>query len=273
MKAVFPLLLLLSLFAAPALCAPAAVTPETTAEQLLQAGMDRMATKTAAVDVRFEKHRKELVTVVRIKTRISRREPGVIKTWVLQLEPEMLAGVQFLFVGREEGGDSLWHYMPVVGKANALPANAGGNPPMFGTHYRLEDLDVTRVEKGEHSRLGEDTVNVGGVEHRVYIVETRLKGAGPYRRVVRFLDAEQLLPLRIDYFDVRDRPVRRFAVLGVAKVGEVPVATHTRMEKLGVDGEYTDMFLESYRFDLDEAALPERTFTPAYLEEVGEAYK
>ena len=76
----------------------------------------------------------------------------------------------------------------------------------------------------------------------------------------------------MDYFNKAGDPLKRLTVLAIAP--DAPLATHTRMELLGRDpAEYTDLFVEEYRFNLPEADLPERTFTEDYMKEVGEEYR
>lgn len=253
-----------------ALPASLASAEDQDASALLAKGVENLKVESSELVVRLERHRRDVITVLRFKARSSRRDPTVTKSWLLRLEPEAVAGIQLLSLQPNEGKPTIKQYLSATGGIVKIIAPAGGQS-LFGTHFRLRDLKVLEDTAGTHRVLSKDQIEVAGAAREVVVIETLVSG-GPHAKVVRFLDSETLLPLRVDYFDKAGTAVKRLTVLSLAD--DVPLATHTRMELLGiVPREYTDMFIEEHRFDLSESDLPERTFTDDYMKEIGEQYR
>ncbi len=243
---------------------------EEDASALLAKGVENLKVESSELVVRLERHRRDVITVLRFKARSSFRDPAVTKSWLLRLEPEATAGIQLLSIAPNEGKQTIKQYLSATGGIINVVAPAGGQS-LFGTHFRMRDLKVLEDTAGTHKVLSRDKIDVAGTPHEVVVIET-LIDKGPHAKVIRFLDSETLLPLRVDYFDKAGTCIKRMTVLALA--AEAPIATHTRMELLGiVPREYTDMFVEEHRFDLSETDLPERTFTDEYMKEVGEQYR
>lgn len=267
MKKLLPLLL------AVLLCATSvslAAAEEQDAAAMLARGAENLKNESSELVVRLERHRRDVITTLRFKSRSSLRDPSVAKSWILRLEPEAVAGIQMLALVPKEGKQTLKQYLSATGGIVTIMAPPDGQS-LFGTHFKLRDLRVLDDARGTHKFVSRDSIEMGGKAHEVMVIET-IPDGGPYSKVVRFLDSDKLLPLRIDYFNKAGHASKRLSVLAVA--ADAPIATHTRMELLGhTPREYTDMFIEEYRFNLDETALPERTFTDDYMKEVGEAYR
>ncbi len=243
---------------------------EEDASALLAKGVENLKVESSELVVRLERHRRDVITTLRFKARSSFRDPAVTKSWLLRLEPEATAGIQLLSIAPNEGKQTIKQYLSATGGIINVVAPPGGQS-LFGTHFRLRDLKVLEDSAGTHKVLSRDKLTVAGTAHEVVVIET-VVDKGPHAKVHRFLDSETLLPLRVDYFDKAGTVVKRMTVLALA--ASAPIATHTRMELLGiVPREYTDMFVEEHRFDLTEADLPERTFTEEYMKEVGEQYR
>lgn len=252
-----------------ALLAPAlSSAEELTAEQWLRAGAERLTAETARLDLRLVHERKGASREVTLETATSRRDPAVVKTWILQTGPALQAGTQFLTLTRSDDEEQ-YRYLPVTGALTRVQPT--DNFSLFGTDFQIRDIQVADPEDGTHAIVGTGTVTVGGVERPVTRVESRYE-TGKHRRVVRSLDDEHKLPLLVEYFDKSDSPTKRLTVLAVATDSAVPVATHSRMENLK-RGSTTDLHIDKHAFDLDEDALPEATFTEERILELGAKYR
>jgi hypothetical protein len=243
---------------------------EEDAAALIARGAKSLEHQSSELLIRLERHRHTAVTAMRFKVRTSLRDPTVAKSWLLRLEPEAVAGIQLLTLVEADGKQTIKQYVSATGVIVNIIAPPDGQT-LFGSHFKLRDLKVLEDGRGTHTLIGPEAIEVAGTRYECIVIETVLD-SGPYKKVVRFLDKDKLLPLRVDYFDKAGEPFKRLTVLAIAP--DAPLATHTRMEMLGRDPvEFTDMFVEQYRFDLPEADLPERTFTDDYLKEVGQQYR
>lgn len=268
MPALFRSLSLLAVLASLTLLAPSGATAtDLTAEQWLRAGAEQLTARSALLELRLVQTKNGKEREVRLETATSRRDPKMVKTWILQHTPEIQAGMQFLTLATEDGEEQ-YRYVPVtraVGRVNPTE-----NFSLFGTDFQIRDISVADPSEGQHRIVGTGEVEIGGLDRTVTIVESTYD-SGRHRKVVRFLDSEHKLPLRVEYYGKAGDLEKRLTVLEVKTDAPVPVATHSRMESID-RGSATDLFVDSYRFDLDEAALPESTFTKEHMLEVGKNY-
>lgn len=258
----------LALILTAALASPAAAqSPDLSAAQWLEASAAQFTATSSAVDLRLVRTRSGKERTVTLQTRMSRRDAGVIKTWILQLSPDVQAGTQFLTLVRGEQEEQ-YHLMPAVGTVSRVsPAE---NFSLFGTDFQIRDISIADPAVGEHRVLRGDEVLVAGVPYAVTVIESTYE-TGKHRRLLRYLDNERKLPLKVEYFDKKDQLTKRLSVLEVAMVDNTPIATLSRMENLQ-RGTRTDLIVDSARFDLGEDALPESTFTKEHMRSVGARY-
>lgn len=245
-----------------------AETPDLSAKQWLEASAEQMTATSAAVDLTLTRTRTGGERVVKLETRMSRREAGLLKTWILQLAPEVQAGSQFLTLVRDGEEEEQYQLLPVMGTVSRIKPSE--NFSLFGTDFQIRDISVADPDVGSHVVLKSDTVMVGGTSYPVTVVQSTYE-TGKHRKVLRYLDDDKKLPLKVEYFDKSDKMVKRLTVREVAQIGGVPMAMKSRMENLSKDT-YTDLVVDKAEFDLSEEALPESTFTKDHLIRVGQGY-
>ena len=257
------------LSAALVLSIPAiAAAEELTAEQWIEAGAAQLTAESSALDIRLVRHRGVSQRVVLLETRMSHRTEGVVKTYILQLEPKLQAGSQFLTVvdGKEE---HQYQLMPSLGTVTQITPNQ--NFSLFGTDFQIRDIAVADPSIGTHKILRKDAVPLQGLLRPVTVIESTYPD-GKNRRVLRFLDDVEKLPLRVEYFDASGKLLKRLTVLEVAREGTIPLAVHSRMDNL-LRGTFTELILEKRRFNLPVADLPESIFTQEHMVTVGRKFE
>ena len=241
---------------------------ELTAEQWLDAGTAQLTATSSAIDIRLVRNRGPSQRSVVLETRMSHRAAGAVKTYILQLEPKLQAGSQFLTIvnGTEE---EQYQLMPSVGSVTQITPNQ--NFSLFGTDFQIRDIAVADPTVGTHRVLRKETVPVQGLIRPVTVIESTYT-TGKNRRVLRYLDDVEKLPLKVEYFADGGKLLKRLVVLEIAKNGSIPLAIRSRMENV-LRGTHTDLIIEKHRFDLSEAELPESTFTKEHMVTVGKRFE
>lgn len=244
-RALLPLALLL--FAAtPAL----AEEPEPTVEELLQ-GTDDVTRGTSSTSVI------EMQVQTKRYSRTMRMEgftEGTEKSLIRILAPAKDAGIATLKVD-----DNLWNYLPKVDRTMKVPAGMMGGSWM-GSHFTNDDL------VGE-SRLSEDytwTVDqkpVDGVGNYIITLIPRPDAAVVWGKVVAEIRADKI-PVKIEYFDEKGKPVRTMTWTDVKDMDGRLMPTEMLVVPADKPDEFTKISYINIDFDVD---LPASTFTQQAL--------
>lgn len=172
------------------------------------------------------------------------------------LKPADVSRTGFLVHKNAEGSDSRWLYIPSLDLVKRIAANDRGSS-FVGSDFAYEDVSGRLPNMDNHEILGEDVVN----GRAVLKIKNMPKDANTadYAYRISYIDKENHLPLKEEYFDKKDRLDRVFEVLAVEEVEGFPTATKRRMTN-SKKGSFTDLtFTEmTYVATLDADAFSER---------------
>ncbi|MBI5137519.1 MAG: outer membrane lipoprotein-sorting protein [Nitrospirae bacterium] len=119
--------------------------------------------------------------------------------------PADVKGTAFL-VWKYPGKDSdRWIYIPAVKLVKRIAAD-DKRSSFVGSDFTYEDVSGRNVEDETHTLLRQEAL--GG--RPVYVVESRPKGVADYARRLSWIDRERWLPLKEEYFDGHNEPLRTF---------------------------------------------------------------
>ncbi|MFQ5478596.1 MAG: outer membrane lipoprotein-sorting protein, partial [Candidatus Binatia bacterium] len=138
--------------------------------------------------------------VLRREGRILRRSKGgdlADRLYVFDA-PEAIRGLALLSRDVEGGPSDQWLYLPAYGKARRVALHGTGDA-FVGSDFSYGDLGRVRIEDGRH-RL--DKGRACGAAGDCVVVETTGQSRSyPYGRVVNFIDPDDYLPRRVEYYD------------------------------------------------------------------------
>jgi outer membrane lipoprotein-sorting protein len=172
------------------------------------------------------------------------------------LKPADVSRTGFLVHKNAEGSDSRWLYIPSLDLVKRIAANDSGSS-FVGSDFAYEDVSGRLPIMDNHEILGEDTVN----DRTVLKIKNTPKEAktADYAYRISYIDKENHLPLKEEYFDKKDRLARVFDALTVEDVEGFPTATKRRMTNTRKGSftvlTFTDM---TYVATLDADAFSER---------------
>lgn len=142
------------------------------------------------------------------------------------LKPADVRRTGFLVHKNAEGNDNRWLYIPALDLVKRIAANDRGSS-FVGSDFAYEDVSGRLPILDTHEIMGEDMVN----DRPVLKIKNTPKDAktAAYAYRISYLDKENHLPLKEEYFDKKDRLVRLFEILKVENVEGYPTASVRRM--------------------------------------------
>lgn len=180
------------------------------------------------------------------------------RTLIVLLEPEGVQDNALLIGHRKDGEATLW-------LSASTPQRVRGITPVdayehfLRTDFTYSDLGI--VPRGSTYRLLGDEQHTGV---RAYKIEEVPQDQWYYSRILTWVAADSLLPLRREYYD-RAGQLRKTEVFAqVTVIDGVPTPLWIRMQDLQ-QGTTTELQLKEVRFDVD---LPDTLFQPQRLREV-----
>lgn len=119
-------------------------------------------------------------------------------------QPADVKGTASLTYSHATDADEQWLYLPALKRVKRISSkNKSG--PFMGSEFAFEDISSQEVEKYEYTYLGDETVN-GITAHKVEAIPT-YKHSG-YTRLINYIDAERLIPLKVEYFDRKNAALK-----------------------------------------------------------------
>ncbi|MFN3585934.1 MAG: outer membrane lipoprotein-sorting protein [Moraxellaceae bacterium] len=120
--------------------------------------------------------------------------------------PRDVAGTGLLSWNRRSGEDEQWLYLPAVKRVKQI-GGANKSGPFMGSEFAFEDIVTPFWQKFSYRHLREETLD--GLACDV-IERTPLDARSGYRRQLVWIDREQQLIRRIDYYDRRDTLLKTY---------------------------------------------------------------
>ena len=217
---------------------------------------DRSGVRTITVTLRDGNEQQARWTALKaIKTL-----PEGKRTLLVLLAPDMVQGSALLIGEREADPDMMWTYTPATRRVRQIvPVDAYDD--FLGTDFRLADLGFvsrqgTYIFRGEEEHMGKQAYKISFVPHLpIY-----------YSRIFTWVDAESLLPLQRDYYDLdaKLRKTERFEKVTV--INGIPTPLLITMNDVQ-DGTSTEFRVSEVRHDVE---LPDTLFT---AKELGQAVR
>lgn len=171
------------------------------------------------------------------------------------VQPPREAGQAFLI-----DGDDLWVYNPRLGRSLRLPPS-GRNGAFLGSDISYNDLAGRDLEE-------DYTPSILASSGQTLTLELVPKPGAPtpYGQVRLEVEAERLVPQRIDYYDQRGNVVKRAELSEYTPVGDRWVPLRMAVQDVTRPGHRTEVRLSDARFGIE---LPAGSFTLQALERGG----
>lgn len=195
----------------------------------------------------------------RVKTRglrvLVEAQGGERKLFAQIAEPPFLDDMRFLSITDSQGEKARW---TATSTGVRRIADAGDNERLFGSDFTVQDLSGIDRDQFELESLPGDTID-GREMHRISARDLRRRSEYPQRRF--WVDVETNLVYQAEYYDGRDRLVKRYLVHETFEREGTTYPEVVTMSDFAVDSESTLTVLDFQVAD----DIPDRHFSRAAL--------
>ena len=123
-------------------------------------------------------------------------------------QPADVKGTASLTYSHATEADEQWLFLPALKRVKRISSkNKSG--PFMGSEFAFEDISSQEVEKYSYTYLGDETVD-GITAHKIEAIPT-YKHSG-YTRLINYIDATRLIPLKVEYFDRKNSALKTLSV-------------------------------------------------------------
>jgi outer membrane lipoprotein-sorting protein len=153
--------------------------------------------------------------------------------------------------------DQRWLYVPAVDLIKRIAAD-DKTSSFVGSDFTYEDVSGRHWSEDNHTLKGEQELN----GRKVYVIESVPKEAySGFSKKISFIDMENFIPLKEEYFNAKDELERVFTAEKVEVIEGLPTATLRKMENVK-KGQATTVEFKSIDYNI---GLTEKIFTERYL--------
>jgi outer membrane lipoprotein-sorting protein len=132
------------------------------------------------------------------------------KTLVVFDEPRDVKGTALLSFSHKTGDDDQWLYLPALKRVKRI-ASRNKSGPFMGSEFAYEDISSQEVEKYTYKFIEEtDFEGVPAYLQERYPVDPN----SGYTRQQVWVDKERYIPLKIDYYDRKNAPLKTLVFRG-----------------------------------------------------------
>jgi len=190
--------------------------------------------------------------------RLDKEDGGDQMYYTYFFKPSDVARMTFMVHKQADGNDLRWIYVPAVDLIKPISAD-DKNSSFVGSDFTYEDVSGRHYNEDDHKFVEESTLG----DRAVYVIESTPKDEGydGFARKLSYIDKENMLPLKEEYFNSKDELERVFLAEKVETIDDIPTVTVRSMENVK-KGQKTIVEFNSIEYGV---GVGEDIFTERYL--------
>ena len=161
--------------------------------------------------------------------RLDLKEGGEQRYYTYFTAPADVRRTTFMVIKKVPGDDDRWIYVPALDLVRRLSAN-DKNSSFVGSDFTYEDVSGRHWMDDEHSLVGEEELD----GRKVWVIDSIPKEKANWVKKTSYIDQENYLPLKEDYFDKKGKMFREFTADKIEIIVGFPtisVRTMTNLKK------------------------------------------
>jgi hypothetical protein len=191
---------------------------------------------------------------------ISKDNGALVNTFIRFTSPEDINNTKFLTIENDQKDNTQYLFLPALGRARKI---VGGQKKQsfVNTDFTYEDLERRHPDKDEHKLVKEEKSG----SWDCYVVESVPvdKKSSQYSKVVSWVDKASFVPVKVDFYDAKDKNTKRLIVNKLEPIAGIWTATEVVMENIKDNTKTRLKTVETiYNKDVDD-----KTFTVRFIEE------
>jgi outer membrane lipoprotein-sorting protein len=189
--------------------------------------------------------------------RLDNEEGGKQMYYTYFRKPQDVSRLTFMVHKVPFETDQRWLYVPAVDLIKRIAAD-DKTSSFVGSDFTYEDVSGRHFSEDNHALKGDQELN----GRKVFVIESVPKKAySGFSKKVSYIDNENFLPLKEEYFNSKDELERVFTAEKVDIIEGIPTATKRKMENVK-KGQFTTVEFGSIDYNV---GLTDKFFTERYL--------
>ena len=207
--------------------------------------------------VRMTLSTRESMQRLRELTMLRKNYPaGEQKYFIYFHNPADVAGTTFMVYKYPARDDDRWLFIPAINMVNRIAAR-DSRSSFVGSDFTYEDVSGRDLEADTHTLLKEDEIN----GRKVYVVESKPKGAAEYARKLAWIDQVTFLPLKEEYYDIQEALYKVFTADEIREIQGIPTVMKRTMANVKT-GHKTQVVYEQVQYNV---GIGDDLFSERYL--------
>jgi outer membrane lipoprotein-sorting protein len=251
---------LLLLTAAAVLCAAPARAADPSADEIVKRSLESFYyvgnSMRARVSMKLINRQGQVREREMTLLRLNVGESGNQRFYIYFHGPADVKNTSFLIWKYPAKEDDRWIYVPTLKLVKRIAVD-DKRSSFVGSDFTYEDLSGRDLEDETHVLLRKEDL----VGRPTYVVENKPTTPLDYSRRLSWIDRERWLPLKEEYFDARNEPLRTYTADKVEQIGEQWAVTVRSMKNLQ-SGHRTEVVFRETEYGVK---IKQDIFTERYL--------
>ena len=140
--------------------------------------------------------------------------------------------------------DDRWLFIPAIDLVKRIAANDKFSS-FVGSDFTYEDISGRKPEEDTHALLKEEEVD----GRNCFVIESAPKGRSEYTKKISWIDKQNFLPLKEEFYDKQNELYRRFEALEIKEKNGISTATKRVMRNVKT-GHRTEVTFQDVEYNL-----------------------
>lgn len=183
-------------------------------------------------------------------------EGGEQKYFIYFHQPSDVRDTTFMVYKYPDKDDDRWLFIPAIDLVKRIAANDKFSS-FVGSDFTYEDISGRKPEEDTHALLKEEEVD----GRNCFVIESTPRGRSEYTKKISWIDKQNFLPLKEEFYDKQDGLYRQFEAQEIKDINGIPTIVKRVMENVKT-GHRTEVTFQDIAYNL---GIEDDIFSERYL--------
>lgn len=225
---------------------PAAAATSLTPRQILDKSLDQngLGFSAGQVKMTLTTTRDDATDTKELLVQTRKPDDDTSQARVTLLAPADIAGEAYLFLGKPDGEDDVYMFLPAF-KETRKVSGREKNGRFLGTELSFSDLETRDLKDSDAKRLPDQTLG----PYPVFVIEVTPDASSDYGRIVSFIRQEDFMPMQVEFYDRSNNRTKRMFSEKISRDGDTQYIK--KMTLFNENGAKTTVELTEVDFNAD----------------------
>lgn len=181
---------------------------------------------------------------------------GRQKYFIYFHQPSDVRDTTFMVYKYPDKDDDRWLFIPAIDLVKRIAANDKFSS-FVGSDFTYEDISGRKPEEDTHALLKEEEVN----GRNCFVIESTPRGRSEYTKKISWIDKQNFLPLKEEFYDKQDELYRQFEAQEIKDINGIPAIVKRVMKNVKT-GHRTEVTFQDIAYNL---GIEDDIFSERYL--------